>query len=235
MSTNMDIQCKCYQNITLFYNVRQTIFSMYPIGTASRLLGVCIKTIRRWHEKGIIQCFRTLGGHRRISQEEIDKILSRNTHPIYINSSTIQNCAIYGRVSSHEQQKKGDLNRQICAIQHYCLLQKIPVYKIYKDVGSGLNAKRKGLWTLIKDAKKEKFSSVLVNYKDRLTRFGFEYLKNYLGEFNVQIQHINELKEETSPEKELVEDLISIIQSFSGRLYGLRSSKNRKKKDNGRN
>ena len=83
------------------------------------------------------------------------------------------------------------------------------------------------LWKLIRDAKKGQFSYVIVNFKDRLTRFGFRYLEEYLGEFNVKIIVVNKL-ENKALETEIVEDLVSIIQSFSGRLYGMRSHKNKK-------
>ena len=70
-------------------------------------------------------------------------------------------------------------------------------------MGSGLNTKRKGLWRLIQDAKKDEFSTVIINFKDRLTRFGFRYVEEYLGEFNVKIIALNKL-EEKAIETELV-------------------------------
>jgi len=72
------------------------------------------------------------------------------------------------------------------------------------------------------------FSKIVVTYKDRLTRFGYKYLENYLSEFGVQILSLNKLEDKTL-ESELVEDLVTIIRSFSGRLYGMRSHKNSKK------
>ncbi len=96
--------------------------------------------------------------------------------------------------------------------------------KVYKDLGSGLNANRKGLWRLVRDAKKGKFSSVAINYKDRLTRFGYKYLEEYLSEFGIDVVCVNSFEYKT-PKSELVEDLVGIIQSFSGKLYGMRSHK----------
>ncbi|MBA7639004.1 hypothetical protein ES703_46660 [subsurface metagenome] len=71
-------------------------------------------------------------------------------------------------------------------------------------MGSGLNANRKGLWRLIRDAKKGKFSSVVINYKDRLTWFGYRYLEEYLNDFGVEVICANKLEEKTPPETELV-------------------------------
>lgn len=99
--------------------------------------------------------------------------------------------------------------------------------RIYKDVGSGLNTNRKGLWRLIQDSKKSQFSAILINCKDRLTRFGYKYLEKYLSEFNVKIICINKLDDKT-PESELVEDLVAIVHSFSGKLYRMRRTENKK-------
>ncbi len=139
----------------------------------------------------------------------------------------LNRCAIHARVSSHKQKKRGDLNSQINALKIICKREGLKVSKVYTDLGSGLNSNRKALWRLIRDAKKGVFNIVVVNFKDRLTRFGFRYLEEYLNEFNVKIKVVNKL-ENKALETELVEDLVSIIQSFSGRLYGLRSHENKK-------
>jgi predicted site-specific integrase-resolvase len=88
-------------------------------------------------------------------------------------------------------------------------------------VGSGLNTNRKGLWRLLRDAKKGIFSTVVLNFKDRLTRFGYAYIEHYLAEYGVQLLCINKL-DEKAPESELVEDLVAIVHSFSGKLYRMR-------------
>ena len=195
---------------------------MYSIGIAATLLGVCIKTLRRWNKKKMITCCRTLGGHRRFPYQEIERILNNYKRENSLPSMRRNNyCAIYGRVSSHKQRKRGDLERQIALLKSYAYNNHYEVVKVYKDVGSGLNTNRKGLWGLIRDAKKQRFSTVLLNYRDRLTRFGYLYLKEYLHEYNVELLCINTLDEKT-PEGELVEDLVAIIHSFSGKLYRMR-------------
>jgi len=78
------------------------------------------------------------------------------------------------------------------------------------------------MWQLIQDSKKKnRFSTVLINFKDRLTRFGYKYLEKNFSEFNVKIIPVNRL-DDKSPENELVEDLVTISHSFSGKLYGMR-------------
>ena len=202
--------------------------SMLSIGIAAKMLGVCIKTLRRWDGNNKIKCYRTVGNHRRFSVSEINRFIGnkKDRKEGKKKSSKIR-CALHGRVSSYKQKKRGDLDVQIKALEQYCKQNHLDVLKIYSDIGSGLNTNRKGLWRLIRDVKKGLFEVVIVNYKDRLTRFGFRYLKEYLNEFNVKIVPLNKLKNKAL-ETELVEDLVSIIRSFSGRLYGMRSHQNKK-------
>ena len=86
----------------------------YTISEAAHVFGVCTKTIRRWDAAGMITCKRTVGNHRRISIFEIERILQGK---IQEKTKTV---AIYGRVSSHDQKKKGDLDRQVQAMKEYC-------------------------------------------------------------------------------------------------------------------
>ena len=199
---------------------------MYSIGMAATLLGVCVKTLRRWNAKGMISCYRTLGRHRRFPLNELFRVLEerqdkQEKEHVKMNDS----CAVYGRVSSHKQSKRGDLDRQVEKVSTHAIKQGNRIYKVYKDVGSGLNMNRKGLWMMIRDAKKGLFSTIFINFKDRLTRFGFTYLEAYLSEFNVSITCVNELNDKT-PESELVEDLVAIVHSFSGKLYRMRRTEN---------
>jgi putative resolvase len=200
---------------------------MYAIGTAAILLGVSIKTIRRWDAQEKISCVRTPGGHRRFSVQEITRLMktgSKEAQPIPEDTEKSQKCAIYGRVSSHKQYKRGDLARQVEQLKEHARRGQLNVYHVYKDVASGLNTSRKSLWKLLRDARKGMFSHVLLTYKDRLTRFGYEYLNNYLAEFNVSLHYLHE-QEDRTPESEMVEDLVAIIHSFSGKLYRMRRFK----------
>ena len=114
-------------------------------------------------------------------------------------------------------------------MKSHALKHHYSIHSIYSDVGSGLNTNRKGLWKLITDSRKQQFSTIFINYNDRLTRFGYKYLEKYISEFGVQLISINHLKE-TTPESELVEDLVAIIHSFSGKMYRMRRSEKKKVK-----
>jgi len=200
---------------------------MYSIGVAATILGVCVKTLRRWDKSKKILCFRTLGGHRRFSIKELRRVLNHNVGKNEQKKSVPQNCAIYAGVSSHKQNKRGDLERQIELLKGYASRKNFNIIKIYKDIGSGLNTNRKGMWSLIQDSKKNYFSTILINFKDRLTRFGYKYLENYFSEFNIKLICINSLNAKT-PESELVEDLVAIVHSFSGKLYRMRRTEKEK-------
>jgi len=95
--------------------------------------------------------------------------------------------------------------------------------EIIEDVASGVNEKRRGLKKLFKLVREGKAENVIVEYEDRLARFGIEYIKEFFEEHGVNLIVVEE--REKSPEEELVEDLISIVVSFAGRIYGKRGAK----------
>jgi len=97
--------------------------------------------------------------------------------------------------------------------------------EILKDIGSGLNENRRDFKRLLKAVMNRKVSKVIVTHPDRLTRFGFKTLEEFFKSYGAEIVVINE--EEKSSREELVEDFISIISNFAGRLYGVRSHKYR--------
>ena len=191
---------------------------LYSLREATEILGISVKHIQKLDREGKIRCVRTLGGRRRISESELRRIRGE---PIKKEIA-----AIYARVSSSEQKKKGDLARQIKILREFCRGKYEEVEEI-TDVGSGLNDKRAGILKLIKLAQQGKISEVIVTDKDRLTRFGFNYLAECFKCFGVKIYVIGE-EVEKNMEEELVKDMLSIVTSFSGKLYGIRSKKRKK-------
>lgn len=192
----------------------------YRIGDAAKRLGVCTKTVRRWDATGKIQCHRTLGGHRRISHGEIERVL---THHVGSSTPSEQShIAIYCRVSSHDQKKSGDLARQITAAEEFCLQNYQKPDHIFQDVSSGLNTRRGGLKKLCRLIEQKQVRRVIITYPDRLTRFGFAYLTRYFQSHGTEITAIHQ-QPTRSMQEELVQDLIAIVTSFSGRVHGMRS------------
>ena len=129
----------------------------------------------------------------------------------------------YCRVSSNKQ--KDDLERQIENMRLYLTAQGKP-FEIISDIGSGINYKKKGLKELIKLITQNKVEKVVVLYKDRLLRFGFELVEYLASLYNCDIEIIDNT--EKSEQQELVEDLVQIITVFSCKLQGKRANKARK-------
>ena len=98
---------------------------------------------------------------------------------------------------------------------------------VIEDVGSGLNDKRKGLIKAMTLAKEGKITDLAIRYRDRLTRFGFEYLKQYFDSHHVTIHILDDKSDDRPVQEEVVEDLMAIIASFSRKIYGIRSHKNK--------
>ena len=99
----------------------------------------------------------------------------------------------------------------------------IQEYEVVTDIGSGLNEDRKGFRKILRLATEKRISKIVVAYPDRLTRFGFKTLEELLRSFGVEVVVLN--KEDKDPREELVEDLITVISHFAGKLYGMRSHK----------
>jgi excisionase family DNA binding protein len=190
---------------------------MFSAGGTARRLGVHLTTIQRWDREGKLRVVRTIGGKRRIPAPEIERILGN------AGSSSARVPAVYGRVSSHEQKARGDLNRQVAHIRETMVSRGWRDIVEITDVASGLSDKRQGLIRLMEMARQDKISDIAISYKDRLTRFGFGYLESFFSGYGVTIHVVDGEDDQKSLQEELVDDLISIVTGFSGRLYGLRS------------
>lgn len=199
---------------------------LYTPKEAAEILGITVMTLQRWDRSGKIKCLRTPTNRRRIHRSEIEKLLG--DRPI---SKGVRSLVIYGRVSSGEQKKKGDLERQINFITEKMDLRAYNNIEIITDVGSGLNDNRKGLKKVMNLAQNGKMTDLAIRYKDRLTRFGYHYLETFFKGYNIKIHILDDMSDNKSVYEELTDDLLSIITSFSGKLYGIRSGKNKILKD----
>ena len=185
---------------------------------ASEYLHVAPVTLRRWEQAGVITPLRTNGGHRRYRPEDLDAV-SRGTTLKKSRKLTIGYC----RVSTSGQ--KADLTRQTQVVTNYCEVNGYR-FRIITDIGSGLNYHRRGLSEMISMICYGDVERVVVNYRDRLMRFGYEMFEQLCHEHHVIIETINET-DEISDEQELVNDVLSIITVFSAKLYGKRSHRNK--------
>ena len=189
---------------------------LVSIGKFAKMVGVTVTTLRRMHKRGdFIPYHITKSGTRYYSMEQLKEF----SGPIKSEKTVIGYC----RVSTTAQ--KDDLVTQIENVKSY-MYSRGYKFEIITDVGSGINYKKKGLLQLINRINNHEVSVVVVLYKDRLIRFGFDLL-NYLCEINgVKIEIIDNT--EYSKEQELTDDLIQIITVFANRLYGQRSKKTKK-------
>ena len=176
---------------------------------ACKILRVTTRTLYNWEEKGMLASARTKGGHRRY-------LLSDVLEKSGIKDERSRRKICYCRASTRGQKK--DLERQI---EYFSV--KYPDHEIVSDYGSGINFKRKGFNSILDSAVKGDIGEVVVTHKDRLCRFGFELIERIIVQYGKGRIVVLDQKE-TSPQEELVGDLISIITVFSSRLYGLRSN-----------
>jgi excisionase family DNA binding protein len=182
-------------------------------------LGISYPTLSRWVREGRIRAIRTAGGVFRVPESEVRRIaeglpISREVRAI-----------VYARVSSADQ--KSDLERQIQHLTQYCSSKGYRVVDVLSDVASGLKTDRKGLLKLFDYVVNRQVDVVVVTYRDRLTRFGSEYLDYFFKQYGVRVEAAFG-EEPKDAHQELVEDLIEITTSFTGKLYGMRSHKKKK-------
>ena len=210
------------------------------IGVAASLLGLCTKTLRRWHALGKLKpAFRTPGNHRRYDRLHILAImrrLSTKRDPDAKGPSpetSALNAAIYTRVSSSRQKNSGELARQKQTLKDYCNNKAYRISAEYSAVGSGLNDSRRGLLALLGDVSRGYHHIVVVNYQDRLSRFGLNIIKAHLSSWGVSLEVVNSTVMTSSPHAELITDLTAILYSFMGRLYRMRrGNRNRNRNRN---
>lgn len=201
--------------------MKNQIENYFPMRKACAVLGVVPITLRRWEKAGKIQCIRTPSGQRRYPYSEILRLLGED-------QPRDNRGAIYARVSSTKQAGAGDLARQRERLEQYAAEKGFAVQAVIAEQGSGLNEKRKGLDRVFKMARENKIDLVLIEFKDRLARFGYDYIEKYLNAFGVRIIVVNGT-EPKSLQEELVTDMLAILSSFSAKLYGYRSKEFRKK------
>ena len=185
--------------------------NVYKPGELAKKFNVSRETIRLWAEEGKIKVTKTDGGHRRYIYDDFTKTDDRQK-------------IIYARVSSAKQES--DLTRQIEFLQ-----KKYPDYKVISDIGSGLNYNRKGFIRILEGIFAGTVAEIVVAYKDRLCRFGYEIIEKLCQHFSTTITIVNN-SDDKPEEYELAEDIISIITVFSARFHGRRKYTKRKQLHN---
>lgn len=178
------------------------------LSTYAKKLGVSYRTAWRLYHSQKLDAYALPTGTIIVRDEEQLKLPNK--------------VCIYARVSSSEN--KDNLETQAKRLQEYAIAKGYQIHKIVKEIGSGVNDNRKQLIKLLKE---KDHRIIIAEHKDRLTRFGFNFILLLAEEQGKSIEIVNEADDEKS---DLMQDFISIITSFCARLYGLRRSKRKTEK-----
>ena len=136
-------------------------------------------------------------------------------------SSVVSRVAVYARVSSHDQ--RGDLDRQVARLTEWATSQAMVVCQVVTEVGSGMNGRRKKLARILSDPT---ITTIVVEHRDRLARFGVEHLEAALSAQGRSVVVVDD----GEVEEDLVRDMTEVLTSFCARLYGRRGARNRAEK-----
>ncbi|WP_042666894.1 IS607 family transposase [Desulfurococcus amylolyticus] len=183
------------------------------------IVGISYRTFKRWVSQGRVSVVRTPSGRMRVPYSEVERILGGRPEAKEVRA------VVYARVSSSDQ--RSDLERQVQYLTQYCSARGYRVVDVLTDIASGLKTDRRGLLKLFNYVVSRQVDVVVTTYRDRLTRFGFEYLEYFFRQYGVRIEVIYG-DEPKDAHRELVEDLLSIVTSFAGKLYGMRSHRKKR-------
>ena len=187
----------------------------YSSKKVTEILGVTAQTLRNWDKEGKLKpSYVKSNGYRYYSE---DSILSYTQER---KTKKNLNVICYARVSSKKQ--SDDLERQVNNLKTY-LDSKYTDYEIITDIGSGINYTKPGLKKIIEKINRKEVDLIVVLYKDRLLRFGFELVEYFAELNNVKIEILDKI--DKNQDQELVEDLVQIITVFSCKIQGKRKAK----------
>lgn len=188
---------------------------LYKIGAFAKAIGVTTTTLRNWDKQGKLKPYVAPNGFRMYNQEQLNRYLG-------VKQDTTRNTRVIGYCRVSSQKQKDDLERQVENVKSY-MYAKGYQFEIIRDVGSGINYSNKGLNQLLDMITNSEVDKLVLLYKDRLLRFGFELIENLCTKYGTTIEIIDTT--ERTEEQELVEDLVQIITVFSCRLNGKRANK----------
>ena len=187
----------------------------YSTKKVTEILGVTAQTLRNWDKEGKLKpSYVKSNGYRYYSEESILSYTQER------KTKKNLNVVGYARVSSKKQ--SDDLERQINNLNTY-ISSKYDSFDIITDIGSGINYNKPGLKKLIEKINKKEVDLIIVLYKDRLLRFGFELVEYFAELNNVKIEALDKI--DKNQDEELVEDLVQIITVFSCKIQGKRKTK----------
>jgi excisionase family DNA binding protein len=185
------------------------------VSRAAHELGLYPVTVRKWIKAGKIQAIR-VGKEARIPRAEIERLAGTPDGRLIV---------VYGRVSGHGHQS--DLDTQLERLHAWAKAQRAEKQiLVLSDIGSGLSASRRQLRRLLRLVRADQVAEIAVTGPDRLIRFGHEYLQVLFDCFGVTLTVLDS-EQAKRADQELADDLLAVLASFSGRLYGKRPTNSR--------
>ena len=183
-------------------------------------------TLRRWTSKGVLPDRRSAGGHRVFLVSELEQAVGG---PLVSRPAAGTTLVAYARVSSRRQVSEGDLDRQVRKLEEWARVERPGIgLLVFQDVASGLSDRRAGLRRALRQAQCPEVSEMVVSHRERLARFGTGWIELLLAGHGVSLVCVGEDEAFSgSAESDLVRDMLAVVTSFSGRLYGQRSAKAR--------
>ncbi len=194
---------------------------LLSISKAAAYLNISKATINRWQAKGELHPVYTPGGHRRFLESDLRAAMGLDSATF---SDAVPRVIVYARVSTRKQADAGNLQRQKERLVTHAVEQGYQVVAVLTEVASGLNENRPQLRRALRQIADGQADIILVEYQDRLARFGYQYLDLFISAFDGRIE-VLEKRDGKTPNEELVEDLIAIVTSFSARIYGQRGGR----------
>ena len=195
---------------------------LVKIGAAAKMLGTTPGQLRKWEANGeLLPARKTQGGTRYYAIADLfGRSAAASKRLLLLLASPEEPLTVcYARVSSHDQE--ADLDRQQAALEAYCATKGWRT-RVIRDLGSGMNYRKKGLQELLELILRRRFERLVITHKDRLLRFGAELVFRLCELQGIEIVIVHQ-GEQPSFEEELAQDVLEIITVFSARLYGSRS------------
>lgn len=195
---------------------RNTTATLLRLSEAAERLGLSTATLRAMDARGTLKTVRTDGNQRRVPLSEVERLQGRPGRGVAL---------VYARCSTHKQTE--NLERQVGRLLEYATGTGLKV-ELFKDIGSGLNENRAQFKKLLTRLPSEDVACVIVEYRDRISRYGFQTFASYCSGLGVEVKVLQDA-EPKEFEQELAEDMIALIASYSARLYGRRGGRSKKK------
>ena len=180
-----------------------------------KLLQISRSTLLRWRKDGILKATKLPSGQYDWDANSVFKIL---------NKGEVRGVYLYARVSTPKQ--KQDLENQIENLQSFAMKNGYQVKGLYRDIASGISfERRKEFFELLDLVISGKVSKVIITYKDRLSRVGFDLFKYLFSKYHTEIIVMSELTDKKTDQQEIFEEIISLLHAFSMRMYSSRRKK----------